>query len=225
MYTISFNPSLRTMFSMAFEPTRRGFTRSAAASLARLLPRGLVGNTSGSKKAVIHADQQIGVVGPEFHSHFAGFSVNSGIWVGKKSTRPNIDSFRKAALHALKKSGVPVLPWSGGCFADDYHRHGGIGFREKRSMSVSRQGSRVIVTQLNPCCDVDMDHDCSLSGVTAKEGRAQVHHEFDINSHDSLEQPDLLVTNPHSVAVEGSRFRITLPCLLSDGSFSGGQTS
>src|SRR6516225_11359943 len=132
MYTISFNPSLRTMFSMAFEPTRRRITRSAAASLAGLLPRGLVGNASGSKKAVIHADQQIGVVGPEFHSHFAeppGFSVNGGIWVGKKSTIPNIDDFRKA-VDALKESGVPILRWPGGCFADDHHRRGGKGSRE-----------------------------------------------------------------------------------------------
>jgi hypothetical protein len=59
------------MFSMAFEPTRRRVTRSAAASLAGLLPRGLVGNASGSNKAVIHADQEIGVVGPAFHLHFA----------------------------------------------------------------------------------------------------------------------------------------------------------
>jgi len=220
MYTISFNPSLRTMFSMAFEPTRRRLTRSAAAALAGLLPRGPIGNTSGSKKAVIHADHEIGVVGPEFHSHFAeppGFSVNGGIWVGKKSTIPNIDGFQKA-IDALKESGVPVLRWPGGCFVDDHHRRGGIGSREKPSMSVSRQGSRVIVTQVNPRRDVDMDLDCSLSGVTAKEERAQVLHEFDINAHNSFEQPDRLVTNPHSVAVEGSRFRIMLPSVLSDGS-------
>ena len=46
---------------------------------------------------VIHGDQEIGVVGPEFHSHLAeppGFSVNGGIRVGKKSTIPNIDGFR-----------------------------------------------------------------------------------------------------------------------------------
>src|SRR6516165_103229 len=114
MYTISFNPSLRTMFSMAFEPTRRRITHSA--SLAGMLPRGLVGNASGSKRAVIHADQEIGVVGPELPSQFAeppGFSVNGGIWVGKKSTIPNIDGFRKA-VNALKESGVPVLRWPGG---------------------------------------------------------------------------------------------------------------
>lgn len=146
-----------------------------------------------------------------------GFSGNGGIWVGSKSTIPNIDGFRKA-VDALKESGVPVLRRPGGCFADDHHRRGGIGSREKPSMSVTRQGSRVIVRQVNPRRDVDMDLDCSLSGVTAKEGRAQVLHEFDINSHNSFEQPDRVVTNPHSVAEEGSRFRITLPSLLSDGS-------
>ena len=208
------------MGSLAFEAPRRRVTRSAAASLAGLLPRGLVGNTSGSKKAVIHADQEIGVVGPEFHSHFAeppGFSVNGGIWVGQKSPIPKIDGFR-AAVDALKELGVPILRWPGGCFADDYPWRAGIGSPEKRSRSVSRHGSRMIVTPVNPRRDRDMDLDCSLSGVTAKEGRAQVLHEFDINSHNSFEQPDRLVTNPHSVAEEGSRFRITLPSLLSDGS-------
>jgi alpha-L-arabinofuranosidase len=206
------------MFSMAFEPTRRRFTRSA--SLARPLPGGLVGNTFGSKKAVIHDGQEIGVVGPVFHSHFAehpGSSVNGGIWVGQKSAIPNIDGFQKAAVDALKESGVPALRWPGGCFADLHHRRDGIGSREKRSMSVSRQGSGVIVTQFDPRRDVDIDLDCSLGGVTAKEGRPQVLREFDINSHNSFEQPDRLVTNPHSVAVEGSRFRITLQALLSDG--------
>jgi alpha-L-arabinofuranosidase len=202
------------MFSMAFEPTCRRVTRSAAAYLAGLLPRGLVGNASGSKRAVID-DQEIGVVGPEFHSHFAeppGFSVNGGIWVGKKSTIPNIDGFR-TAVDALKESGVPVLHWSGGCFADDYHRRGGNGSREKRSMSVSRQGFRVIVTQTNPRRDADMDLDCSLSGVTAKDGRAQVLHEFDINSHNSFAQPDRPLTNPHSVAAEGCRDGSSAVCL------------
>ena len=63
-------------------------------------------------------------------------------------------------------------------------------------MSVSRQGSRVIVTQVNPRRDVDMDLDCSLSGVTAKEGRAQVLHEFDIRSNNSFEQPVCLEVKP-----------------------------
>lgn len=204
------------MFSMAFQLTRRHFTRSAAASLARLLPRSPVGNTSSSKKAVIHADQEIDVVRREFHSHFAehlGSCVYGGIWVGKKSPIPKIDGFRKAAVDALKELGVPVLHWPGGCFADDHHRRDGIGSPETRRMSVSRQGSRMIATPVNPRLDVDMDLDCSLGGVTAKGGRAQILHDFSANSYHSFEQPDRLVINPHSVAVEDGRFRITLPSL------------
>jgi alpha-N-arabinofuranosidase len=128
------------MISMASRLTRRQAVRAAAAALAALLPRGVVGNTSAPKKAVIHADQEIGLVRSEFHSHFAehlGSCVYGGIWVGKTSPVPNIDGFRKAAVDALKELGVPVLRWPGGCFADDYHWRDGIGPPEKRPKAVN----------------------------------------------------------------------------------------
>ncbi|HEY2013543.1 MAG TPA: hypothetical protein VGH38_08595, partial [Bryobacteraceae bacterium] len=57
---------------MPLHVTRRQFARtSAAASLAALLPQGVFGNTSATKKAIVHADEEIGTVRPEFHSHFA----------------------------------------------------------------------------------------------------------------------------------------------------------
>ena len=57
---------------MASNFTRRQFaTTAAAASLTTLLPRGVGGYASAAKKAVVHADQEIGTVRPEFHSHFA----------------------------------------------------------------------------------------------------------------------------------------------------------
>jgi hypothetical protein len=34
-----------------------------------------------------------------------------------------------------------------------------------------------------------------------------------MNSYNSFEQPDRLTIKPHSVTVEGGRFRITLPSL------------
>ena len=71
----------------------------------------------------------------------------------------------------------------------------------------------MIVTQTNPRLDADMDLDCSLSGVTTKEGRAQVLHEFDINSHNSFEQLDRPLTIPHSVAAEGGRDGSSAVCL------------
>jgi len=121
--------------------TRRQFTRaSAAASLAALLPQGVFGNTAATKKAVVHADQEIGTVRPEFHSHFAehlGSCTYGGIWVGRNSPIPNVNGFRKAAVDYLKELGVPVLRWPGGCYADDYHWRDGIGPAEKRPKHVN----------------------------------------------------------------------------------------
>src|ERR1039458_5516626 len=63
--------------------TRRQFARAGAAvSLASLLPRSVFSNTTATKKAVIHADSEIGTVRPEFHSHFAEH-------LDRKSTRLN----------------------------------------------------------------------------------------------------------------------------------------
>jgi alpha-N-arabinofuranosidase len=119
---------------------RRLVQAAAAAPLASLLPRAVFSQGAASKKAVIHADQQIGVVRPDLHSHFIehlGSCVYGGIWVGRKSPVPNINGFRRAAVEYLKELGVPVLRWPGGCFADDYHWRDGIGPAEKRPKRVN----------------------------------------------------------------------------------------
>ena len=126
---------------MSFRPTRRQFARTtAAASLAALLPQGVFSAPAASRKAVIHADQPVGTVRPEFHSNFAehlGSCVYGGIWVGKNSPIPNINGYRKATVDYLKELGVPVLRWPGGCFADDYHWRDGIGPLAKRPRRVN----------------------------------------------------------------------------------------
>ena len=77
--------------------TRRQLIQTtAAASLASLLPRAVFSQGAANRKAVIHADQEIGVIRPELHSHFAehlGSCVYGGIWVGKNSPVPNIDGY------------------------------------------------------------------------------------------------------------------------------------
>src|SRR6266568_760340 len=83
---------------------------------------------------------EIGLIAPEFHGHFAehlGSCVYGGLWVGKKSSVPNIDGYRKQAIDYLKELGVPVLRWPGGCFADDYHWRDGIGPAEQRPKRVN----------------------------------------------------------------------------------------
>src|ERR1035441_6663889 len=86
--------------------SRRQFARAGTAvSLAALLPRSVFSNTTAAKKAVVHADNEIGTVRPEFHSHFAehlGSCTYGGIWVGKNSPIENIDGFRKATVDYLR---------------------------------------------------------------------------------------------------------------------------
>ncbi|HEY1219867.1 MAG: alpha-L-arabinofuranosidase C-terminal domain-containing protein [Bryobacteraceae bacterium] len=121
--------------------TRRQFARAgAAAGLTAVLPRGAFGSPAPNRKAVIRADVEIGLVRPEFHSHFAehlGSCVYGGIWVGPKSPIENVEGFRKAAVDYLKELGVPVLRWPGGCYADDYHWREGIGPAARRPKRVN----------------------------------------------------------------------------------------
>jgi len=121
--------------------TRRQFARAgAAASLAAALPRGVFAAPAPNRKVLIRADSEIGLVRPEFHSHFAehlGSCVYGGIWVGPKSPIENVEGFRKAAVDYLKELGVPALRWPGGCYADDYHWRDGIGPAAKRPKRVN----------------------------------------------------------------------------------------
>jgi alpha-N-arabinofuranosidase len=119
---------------------RRLIQAAGSASLASLLPQSVFSQGAGDRKVVIHADQEIGVIRPELHSHFAehlGSCVYGGIWVGKKSPVPNINGYRQAAVDYLKELGVPVLRWPGGCFADDYHWRDGIGPADRRPKGVN----------------------------------------------------------------------------------------
>src|SRR5258707_136075 len=120
--------------------TRRQFARAGAcASLATLLPRGVFSQGAVNKKAVIRADEEIAIVRPDLHSHFAehlGSCTYGGIWVGKNSPIPNVNGFRKAAIDYLRELGVPVLRWPGGCFADDYHWRDGIGAKRPKRVYI-----------------------------------------------------------------------------------------
>ena len=127
--------------SMRSRLSRRQFVGSTAAlSLSALIPRGLLAASSSTQRFVVRTDSEIGTVKPEFHSHFAehlGSCVYGGLWVGKKSSIPNIEGYRKQAIDYLKELGVPVLRWPGGCYADDYHWRDGIGPVEGRPKRVN----------------------------------------------------------------------------------------
>jgi alpha-L-arabinofuranosidase len=125
---------------MTTKLTRRHFAQAAAAlSVTSLLPR-ISASPAAPQKVTVLADSEIGTVRPEFHSHFAehlGSCVYGGLWVGKDSSIPNINGYRKDVVTWLKELGVPVLRWPGGCFADDYHWRDGIGPAAKRPRRVN----------------------------------------------------------------------------------------
>src|SRR6266702_2600307 len=116
---------------MGLQLSRRQFVGSTAAlSLSALIPRGMLAASSGTQRVIVRTDAEIGVVRPEFHSHFAehlGSCVYGGLWVGQKSPIPNVEGYRKQAIEYLRELVVPVLRWPGGCYAYDYHWCDGIG--------------------------------------------------------------------------------------------------
>ncbi|HKT35900.1 MAG TPA: alpha-L-arabinofuranosidase C-terminal domain-containing protein [Nitrospira sp.] len=62
----------------------------------------------------------------QFAEHL-GHGVYEGLWVGPDSKIPNTRGIRNDVVAALKAIQVPNVRWPGGCFADEYHWHKGIG--------------------------------------------------------------------------------------------------
>ncbi len=91
------------------------------------------------KSAVkIFANQPVGEIAPEVYGHFVehiGGVVYDGIWVGKNSTIPNVDGFRKELVEKFRAIAPSVVRWPGGCFAEVYNWRDGIG--ENRSVRPS----------------------------------------------------------------------------------------
>jgi alpha-N-arabinofuranosidase len=62
----------------------------------------------------------------QFAEHL-GHGIYEGIWVGPNSSIRNTRGIRNDVVAALKALKVPNVRWPGGCFADEYHWHKGIG--------------------------------------------------------------------------------------------------
>jgi alpha-N-arabinofuranosidase len=71
----------------------------------------------------------------------------------------------------------------------------------------------MVITFVNPRHDIDMDVDCAIRGVSARQGKAQILHDADLNAFNSFEQPDRITIKPYEAAVEGGRVRVTLPAM------------
>ncbi|WP_375286925.1 alpha-N-arabinofuranosidase [Sphingomonas sp.] len=72
----------------------------------------------------------------QFAEHL-GKGIYDGLWVGPNSPIPNTNGFRNDVIAALKKLGVPVVRWPGGCFADEYHWREGVGPKAKRPVKIN----------------------------------------------------------------------------------------
>ncbi len=118
--------------------TRRNFLKSTAiaASAAGLCRLPLLGQASQVDAHIeIMPSETISIISPEIYSHFIehlGGVIYDGVWVGEKSKIPNTNGIRTAFVDAMRAVKAPVLRWPGGCFADSYDWHDGLGPRGKR---------------------------------------------------------------------------------------------
>lgn len=100
-------------------------------------------------KAVIHGDQDGGVISRHIYGHFAehlGRCIYDGLWVGEDSPIPNTGGVRTDVIDALKAAEIPNLRWPGGCYADDYHWRDGVGPRDERPRRINIHWGQVIET-------------------------------------------------------------------------------
>ncbi|MHB8652885.1 MAG: alpha-N-arabinofuranosidase [Terriglobia bacterium] len=121
--------------------SRRQFViNGTALSLSVVGARTIFGASSKKQEVAVHADSEIGLIRPDLHGQFTehlGSCIYGGLWVGKNSSIPNINGYRKQAVEYLRELSVPILRWPGGCFADDYHWRDGIGPLDKRPKRVN----------------------------------------------------------------------------------------
>jgi len=109
----------------------------ASPTLARAAGR-LAGRTPSrlaDARIDVLLDEPVGTIAPEIYGHFVehlGGVVYDGVWVGERSSVPNIGGVRRALVEALRPIRPPVVRWPGGCFADSYDWRDGVGPRAQR---------------------------------------------------------------------------------------------
>lgn len=91
-------------------------------------------------KAIINGNRSKGTINKNIYGHFSehlGRCIYDGLYVGEGSAIPNVNGMRTDVVEALKRMGIPLLRWPGGCFADTYHWRDGIGPKEGRKKIVN----------------------------------------------------------------------------------------
>ncbi len=112
---------------------RRSFVKNVVIGSAVLFgPRSLRATDS---RIEILAGEPVAAVSPDLFGHFVehlGGVVYDGVWVGENSKIPNYEGIRKELVDALRRLKPGVIRWPGGCFADSYNWHDGVGPRNQR---------------------------------------------------------------------------------------------
>jgi alpha-N-arabinofuranosidase len=118
--------------------TRRNFLRSTAvvSSALALAPRASLTQAAQADAHIsIFPSEPIAVIPAEIYGHFIehlGGVIYDGVWVGENSKVANVGGIRKAFIDTMREIKAPVLRWPGGCFADSYDWHDGLGPIDKR---------------------------------------------------------------------------------------------
>jgi alpha-L-arabinofuranosidase len=119
-------------------PSRRKFLQTSALAASALAFRTnplLSQSTQVDAHIEVLPAEPIGVISPEIYSHFIeqlGGVVYDGVWVGENSKIPNQGGIRSSFIDMMRAVEAPLLRWPGGCFADSYDWHDGIGPIDKR---------------------------------------------------------------------------------------------
>ncbi|HEY8997192.1 MAG TPA: twin-arginine translocation signal domain-containing protein, partial [Edaphobacter sp.] len=119
-------------------PSRRSFLKSSSLAAAAVALNGstvLAQSTQADAYIDILPAEPIGTISDEIYGHFIehlGGVIYDGVWVGEGSKIANVNGVRKSFIDMMRDVQAPVLRWPGGCFADSYDWHDGIGPRNKR---------------------------------------------------------------------------------------------
>ena len=114
---------------------RTGSLGAGAVLLFKYSSLGASVPVGGDSRIEVLLDEPLGTISPNIYGHFTenlGAVIYDGVWVGPNSNIPNIDGVRKELVENLRKIKAPVIRFPGGCFADSYDWHDGIGPSDRR---------------------------------------------------------------------------------------------
>ena len=120
---------------------------ASALATAQTTPAPAPATSDTTAAATLHADHPGPTYDRRIFTQFAehlGNGIYGGLWVGNDRAIPNTRGFRNDVVGALRKLGVPVIRWPGGCFADEYHWREGIGLQAKRPARLNASWGGVI---------------------------------------------------------------------------------